>query len=243
MVTTRELASLVTLVVPARGRLESTTSLLDSLCEAGAEYRIVLVDDASNPPIVALPRHAALRLELVHRAHQGGPAVARNQGTSLATTPFVAFTDNDVVVTPGWMESLIDHLLAAPPDVAGVGGRVVHLEPSAVGEYATRLRLLDPYAYKGRVVYLVTANCVFRRAALARVNGFDETFRAPGGEDPDLSFRLIRAGYRLEIEPRALVRHAYSPSWLAFARMFFRYGRGCRRAMGSLQEPMAPGGQ
>ena len=44
-------------------------------------------------------------------------------------------------------------------------------------------------------MYLVTANCLFRRECLIEQGGFKESFFVPGGEDPELSFRLLRAGY------------------------------------------------
>jgi GT2 family glycosyltransferase len=212
-----------------------THALLQSLAEAKARYRILVIDDGSRPPLERIGAPPGLRVQYVRRRDSAGPAAARNLGLGRVETPLVGFTDNDVVVELGWMERLAEHLLEAPADVAGVGGHVVHATNSLVGEYSTRLRLLDPYRHKGRVVYLVTANCLFRRAALLDVGGFDEAFRFPGGEDPDLSFRLLRAGYRLEEEPAAVVRHCYSPSWWAFARMFYRYGRGCRRAMEALR--------
>ena len=229
-----ELGQVVTLVVPAHNRHGMTEALLHSLADVRATYRILVVDDGSRPPLAAIRTPPGLRVEFLRRDHSGGPAAARNMGLRKCETPLVGFTDNDVVVTAGWMEGLARHITDAPGDVAGVGGRVLHGGDSVIGEYSTRLRLLDPYKHKGRVAYLVTANCLFRRAALLDVCGFDEAFRLPGGEDPELSFRLLRAGYRLEEEASAVVRHFYSPSWLAFARLFYRYGRGCRRAMDSL---------
>jgi GT2 family glycosyltransferase len=225
----------VTLVVPARGRPELTRALLRSLVDAGGSCPIVLVDDGSTPSLEPIVREfGELRIDYVRVETSRGPAAARNLGIARASTPLVAFTDNDTQVTPGWLGALVRHLEDAPPDVAGVGGRVIDDGRNAVGEYATRLTLLDPLIHGGRVLYLVTANCAFRRSALARVGGFDERFSVPGGEDPELCFRLLKAGYRLEHVPAAVVHHSYSGSWLEFARMFRRYGAGCRRAMNVL---------
>lgn len=229
------LSSLVTLVIPAHARPGQTLGLLRSLAASGARYPVVLVDDGSpmplEPVVQAVPE---LSVRYVRNATPRGPSAARNAGLSLAETQFVAFTDNDVEVTERWMEALVDHMRNAPADVAGVGGRVVDDGRTLVGEYCTRLGLLDPFIQRGRVMYLVTANCLFRRSAVLSVGGFDEVFLQPGGEDPDLSFRLIKKGYRLEYEPQAVVRHSYSRSWIAFAKMFRRYGSGCRRAMEAL---------
>ena len=231
-----DLSELVTLVIPARGRPELTHRLLRSLADTRADYEVILVDDASDPPLEEVAAgYDTLRLRCLRCPTNVGPAAARNLGLWQARTPLVAFTDNDVAVAEGWMRALAEHMLAAPPDVAGAGGRVVHEGAGLVGEYATRLRLLDPFEHQGRVLYLVTANCIFRREALLDVGGFDASFREPGGEDPEASFRLIKAGHRLEFVTEAVVRHAYDPSPIGFAKMFYRYGRGCRRAMEGLR--------
>jgi len=39
---------------------------------------------------------------------------------------------------------------------------------------------------------------IVRRRSALEIGGFVENFRFPGGEDPELSFRLLQAGYRLE---------------------------------------------
>jgi GT2 family glycosyltransferase len=86
-------------------------------------------------------------------------------------------------------------------------------------------RILEP---PSSLSYLVTANCIYRRAALSRVGGFNEVVKTAGGEDPGLSFALGDLGYQFAFEPGAVVRHKYRESFRDFARTFFRYGRGCR---------------
>lgn len=230
------IADEVTLVVPAHGRPDLTMRLLQSLVDSSADYEVILVDDASQPPLLEQIRSfPSLRVRYVYCEHKAGPAAARNVGIREARTDYVAFTDNDVAITPGWMSSLHRHLSSAPMDVAGVGGKVVDDGSNLVGRYATCLGLLNPFIRRGRVLYLVTANCLFRQRALLSVGGFDEGFGAPGGEDPELSFRLLAAGYRLEYLDEAVVSHRYASSWRSFYRTFCRYGRGCHRAMRSLQ--------
>jgi len=228
----------VTLVIPAHGRPEMTHRLLESLRKAGAGYQIILVDDATPEPLLDDPKHIqGLRLCILRNSTRVGPAASRNIGIGSATTRFVAFTDNDVEVSAEWLVRLHQHLAEAPKDVAGVGGRVLDDGSNLVGRYSTRFHLLDPHVHQGRVMYLVTANCLIRRDCILKVGGFNESFDTPGGEDPELSFRLLKAGYRLEFNREAVVVHHYESSWLKFFRLFQRYGRGCRKAMNVLAFP------
>lgn len=229
------LAKEVTLVIPARNRPNLTQKLLDSLNDTNAQYKIIFVDDNTEIPLSKqLPSYPNLRLKHIYNKTNIGPAGSRNIGIWNAQTPFIAFTDNDVTVSQEWMPALYNHLKNTPPDVAGVGGKVVDDDTNYVGLYSTRLNLLNPFTYHGKVIYVVTANCMFRRAALMEIGGFDESFKTPGGEDPNISFRLLQAGYRLEYEASAKVIHHYAASWWGFYKMFHRYGRGCQVAMRNL---------
>jgi hypothetical protein len=57
-----------------------------------------------------------------------------------------------------------------------------------------------------------TANCFYRRDALAAVGGFDERFTAAWREDSDLEFTLLEQGHRLTACERAVVMHPARPA-------------------------------
>lgn len=57
-----------------------------------------------------------------------------------------------------------------------------------------------------------TANCFYRKAALAAVGGFDERFTVPWREDSDLQFMLLKAGCRLSGCDRAVILHPARPA-------------------------------
>jgi glycosyltransferase involved in cell wall biosynthesis len=211
----------VSVVIPTYNRAASLERCLRALPE---NVEVVIVDDGSTDSTESVPgrvRHPRLRYL---RKENGGPASARNVGIRNSSGASVAFTDDDCLPTPGWVESLATRLQQEPPDVAGVGGRVLPLRRGLIARYSTFHRILEP---PPSCSYLVTANCMYRREALEEVVGFDEAIRRPGGEDPELSFRVRAHGYRLVFEPTAVVRHEYRENLLDFVRTFYRYGRGC----------------
>lgn len=220
----------LTVVVPCFGRLQLTRRLLESLSASPDRFQVILVDDASPEPIGPLLRDFEHRLDVVClRQPKGqGPGAARNRGIASARTPLIAFTDNDCVVQPSWPRELAVYLQDAPPMVAGIGGRTLAIGEDVFSRYYSYHKLLDPYPYQGSYLYVVTANCAFRRSILEEVGGFDEDMRQPGGEDPGLCFKVLERGYRLHYRKEAVVHHHYRPSLVDFARTLFRYGRGCR---------------
>ena len=66
------------------------------------------------------------------------------------------------------------------------------------------------------------AAIVCRTAALRAVGGFDEALR--WGEDVDLVWRLVEAGWRCRYEPSVTVGHRARPTVPAWLRQQFEYG-------------------
>jgi GT2 family glycosyltransferase len=221
-------------VIGTRNRTQLLARCLSALeAQTYRPAEIVVVNDASTDGTHAFldhhSRRSAARLRAIHLPGQMGPAAARNRGIASCTSPLVAFTDDDCEPEPDWLRCLVSSLQIQPAEVAGVGGRVLAASPGLIGEYMTHHGILEP---PPSLSYLVTANCAYRRAAIAAVGGFDERVKAPGGEDPGLAFALRKRGYRFELCPGAVVRHHYRESVIDFVKTFFRYGRGCGIVLG-----------
>jgi mycofactocin system glycosyltransferase len=199
----------VTVVVPAHGRLPHRA-------DDGARW--VVVDDASDPPLPG----AEVRLE-VNR----GPAGARSAGLAEVTTPLVAFVDTDVAVPPDWLAGLLPHF--ADPTVALVAPRVRSTTgPGLLARYERRRSPLDlgpepaPVQPGTRVGYVPAAALLCRVEALEAVGGFDPSLRY--GEDVDLVWRLVAAGWRGRYDPAVEVLHEPRPTWGAWFAQRRGYG-------------------
>ena len=205
----------LTVVVPVRDR---AGELDRCLAAVGAGYRVLVVDDDSADPAAVAAVCAARGARVVSRQVNGGPGPARNTALRAIGTEFVAFLDSDCVPPPGWLHVLAGHL--ADPLVAAVAPRIVPAEPGLIGsalDLGDRPARVAPLT---RVAYVPTAALLVRRAALG--DGFDEALRY--GEDVDLVWRLIEAGWRVRYEPAVRVAHADPQSGPALLRRRFRYG-------------------
>ena len=204
----------VTIVVPAFNALPSATR---------DDAELIVVDDGSDPPLATLPGWRT-----IHLPNNRGPAAARNAGLAEVTTPLVAFVDTDVDLDDGWLGPLLAHF--NDPQVALVAPRVRSTDgesmlakyerarsPLDLGDQAARI------AAGTRVSYVPAAAIVVRTDALRAVGGFDESLRT--GEDVDLVWRLLDAGYRCRYEPAATVRHHPRTSIGAWVRQRIAYGR------------------
>jgi GT2 family glycosyltransferase len=149
-------APLVSVVVPTIfKRAEGLHRCLASvLASTGVRLDVVVVDNRARPedPLELSPdRFAGVRV--VHEPKPGISA-ARNTGIRAALGDVVAFTDDDVEVTPWWLAALHGALDSHAASVAAVG--MVH--PARLDTEAAELfessgaraeKCLTPYVYQG----------------------------------------------------------------------------------------------
>jgi len=243
-------------VVCTYGRPASLPAVLGALSVQTVRDRIevVVVDDGSPQPVdeELVRAHGAC---LVRHAANRGLAAARNTGVSATSAPIVAFTDDDCIPGPGWVEALLSGF--DDPGTVGVGGPVrvaggarlleryyqdnepVRALEADLGERPSLAHRIRLYALanlgaarptgRRRVFSLPGANFAFRRRALDDVGGFDAGIRF-GGEDEDLCHRLRSAGADgLVLVPEAVVVHEYDPRLRDALRRARAYGAGGAR--------------
>jgi hypothetical protein len=226
----------VSVVMPfagSRGEAEVALSALGALSVGGGDERI-LVDNTGIAP-------AAEGVRIVRAPGERSPAHARNVGAAQAGGEWILFLDADCRAPA----DLVDRYLAAPvaDDVGALAGAVA---PAAGAEtfaarYGAARSFLDQDAHlaHGYMPRAVAANLLVRRTAFEAIGGFYEGVRA--AEDTDFSWRLQRAGWRLESRPRARVEHTYRASVGALRRQWRGYAAGrawlARRYDGFEPEP------
>ncbi|MEV0147544.1 MULTISPECIES: glycosyltransferase [unclassified Nonomuraea] len=215
---------MITVVVPTVGR----PSLRATLAALGPDVPVIVVDDRpaghDGAPLVT-PGHVT-----VVRSGGRGPAAARNAGWRAASTPWVAFLDDDVVPGPGWYEALWKDLAGLPPQVAGSQGRIrVPLPADRRPTDAER----NTAGLAGAL--WITADIAYRRAALEEVGGFDERFPRAYREDADLALRLTNRGHRLVRGERVTVHPVREDGFWASVR--FQRGNADDALMRRLHGP------
>jgi glycosyltransferase involved in cell wall biosynthesis len=195
---------LVSVAVAAHNRASRLADLLDSLrAQTFTDFEVVVCDDASTdgtPELLAGVDDLAL--VVVRHERAGGPARARNAAWRAAQGELVAFTDDDCVASPGWLEA---------------GVRAWREDPrrfiqGPVGPIAAERDRLGAFSYtivvQGPTRDYETANIFYARDLLERLGGFDERYPRPAGEDTDLGWRARETGAVPHFEPGAAVEHA-----------------------------------
>jgi len=237
----------VTVVIPVKDRIFELDRCLSAL---GSAHRVIVVDDGSEDQsaIAAVARrHGA---ELVRLASNRGPAAARNAGLALVETPLVAFLDSDCVADGRWIEELAAHLTdgavgAVAPRITAAHAnahagesmdspvparawRGGYVRSGVVERFGRDRSPLDMGPLPGRIAplsrigYVPTAALIARAEVIRSLGGFDEELRV--GEDVDLEWRLIEAGWELRYDPSSVVGHEVPRRWSELLGRHLRYG-------------------
>lgn len=213
----------LTFVVPARDGGAELAELVAGLRDRGP---VIVVDDGSRDGSPELARQAGA--EVVANAEPPGPGGARNTGLRLARTELVAFIDADCRAGGEWARSLAalfahdPTLVLAAPRVRGTEG------PGRLARWERACSPLDMGPGGGlvgpgrRVSFVPSTALLARRPALLELGGFDPSLRF--GEDVDLVWRAVGAGWSVRYAPEVEVRHPPRSTLRARARQLFEYG-------------------
>lgn len=199
----------IAVVVPTYRRMEGLERLLRALEKQTldrARWEVVVVDNASGPGVAELIDRIAdaspLPVRVHHIERNRGPAPARNLGWQSTTAPFVAFTDDDCVPSADWLAEGIAALMGSPR-VGVVQGRTTRPEGSDNYPYScftvTREVLAPSPWFEG-------CNLFFRREALEKTRGFDESI-GYFGEETALGWSVLAAGWDRAWAEGAVVEH------------------------------------
>jgi cellulose synthase/poly-beta-1,6-N-acetylglucosamine synthase-like glycosyltransferase len=217
----------VSFVVPVHGGEAHLARTIDSIAAQadGRPMEIVVVDDGGRAgSAAAIQSLALLHPMIVVEGPRRGAAAAVNAGVRRASHPIICQVDQDVVLQPGWMVTLLAAL--DDGDVAAAQGRYA---VDARASFFSRVMALDleqRYLAVGeRSNHVCTGNTAYRASALHEVGLLDETLGY--GYDNDLSYRLQAAGYRLAFcrEARSLHRWRDGLAGYLVQQYGFGYGR------------------
>lgn len=226
----------VTIIIVPRERFSFTRQSLESIYEhTRVPFELVYVDGNSPPDIRRYLEDWAAKkaFRLLRTDTYLSPNKARNLGLQAVQTPYLVFADNDIIVSPGWLENLLQ--CAAATGAAVVGPLMCQDEPVhqtihfAGGESHIwtdklgRRRLREKMYRQGQPVATVAAHlqrqatelaefhCVLvRRSIFDRLGPLDEAMMNTK-EHLDFCMGVRQAGEEVYFEPSSVVTYVPGP--------------------------------
>lgn len=202
----------MTVVVPAWGAYAGRplAEALESVRSQDTPVRILVVDNASEPPVPHAPG-----AELVRSPSRLTVGAARNLGLHHVQTPYVIFWDADDLMLPGTVRRLRD-AIGGDPGLVAVAAGILEGEPPVRHRWPRRwarplARRPGVFALAHAVwsLFPATGSTIMRTTSVRDAGGYAD---ADGGEDWVLGVSLAFRG-RLALDPapgRLYRRHASS---------------------------------
>src|SRR5688572_10415871 len=187
--------------------------IVDAAARTNLAVEIIVVDnnsrDDTKATVESISQASAVSVRYVFEPAQGLSS-ARNCGLKESKGSIIAFTDDDCIVYPNWLDALWAEFVANP-DVAIVGGRVdlynPEDQPVSIRPFSERVRYTDAIQIYGLII---GCNFAVRREATCCIGGFDPAFGGSKGvvaDDIEYIYRALRQGFGVLYTPEPRVLH------------------------------------
>jgi cellulose synthase/poly-beta-1,6-N-acetylglucosamine synthase-like glycosyltransferase/spore germination protein YaaH/peptidoglycan/xylan/chitin deacetylase (PgdA/CDA1 family) len=249
-------APLVSVIVPAYNEEVNAVSSVESLLKGDyPNYDIIFVDDGSTDRTyervsLAFAGHPKVR---VFSKPNGGKASALNFGILQAKSEYVVCIDADTKLKPDAVSSLMEHFSPIPqrllhkrekgtavaaedPEMPGkgiVGAVAGNVKVGNTVNLLTRWQSIEyissqnfdrkAFAYLNAITVVPGAIGAFRKQAIEEAGGFTTDTLA---EDCDLTVRILRCGYMVENDNRAIAMTEAPETLRMLMKQRFRWSYG-----------------
>jgi len=224
----------VSVIIPVFNKLELTRACIASIHEHGAQasFEIIVVDNGSTDGTREWLKEQAARGRLKGILNEENLGFSRgcNVGAEASSGRFILFLNNDMEVTPNWLDPMVT-ILDNDPAVGIAGAKLLFPDNTIQHAGVALVRYDDPKvedlsgvhiayqkpsntpgANQARYVQIVTgAALLIRQEIFFELAGFSTEFWN-GNEDVDLCLRAGEAGWKVVYQPESMIIHYESQS-------------------------------
>jgi GT2 family glycosyltransferase len=211
----------VSIIIPVYNHFEATQSCLKSILAAQDDtpIEIIIIDDGSSDESYELFT-GCKTIRYIHNENNLGFLASCNKAAEMARGQYIVLLNNDTMVLPGWLDSIMD-TFRDNPGTGLVGSKLIY--PDGRLQEAGGLiwkdasgnnfgRDDDPnhpqYNYLRDADYCSGACICVPKSLWDELHGFDELYTPAYYEDTDLAFRIRDRGYAVLYQPFSCVIHS-----------------------------------
>lgn len=217
-------------IVPVYNRPDEIKELLDSFLnlEGDPNFEIVIVEDGSieTSQDIVVMFNDQLNISYYYKANSG-PGDSRNFGMQKATGNYFIILDSDVILPSNYLNEVKKYLAKSYYDCFG-GPDAAHSSFNNLqkGINFAMTSIITTGGIRGGKQQVEdfqprSFNMGLSKKAFLASGGFGEIHP---GEDPDLSLRLNKLGYKTSLIKNAFVYHKRRISWSKFYKQVNKFG-------------------
>lgn len=226
-------AKFTSIVMLTYNQLDYTKLCIESIRKFTklGSYEIIITDNNSTDGTIKwLKEQEDIRV-IFNEDNKGFP-VGCNQGIEISNGENILLLNNDIIVTPNWLENL-DKALYSKENIGGVGAitnNCSNLQQIAVAytsieemiNFASGINISNDnlWDYKSKLVgfcYLI------KKEVLEKVGVLDPIFTPGNYEDDDISLRILKNGYNLLLCRDTFIHHFGSVSFVNEGSLYGQY--------------------
>ncbi|WP_417887241.1 glycosyltransferase [Zunongwangia sp.] len=217
-------------IIPVYNRPQEVRELLSSMLELNFEsdFEVVIVEDGSKDTSEAVVAEFQDKLSInYYYKKNSGPGKSRNFGMQKAKGNYFLILDSDVLLPPDYLKSVTHSLQQDYCDCFG-GPDCSHASFSNIQKAIdfSMTSFLTTGGIRGRKKSVSefqprSFNMGLSKKAFEATNGFGNIHP---GEDPDLSIRLKKMGFKIRLIPEAKVFHKRRIDWDKFYLQVHKFG-------------------
>ena len=221
----------LSLIIPVYNRPDEIQELLESLTHQTfkKDYEVVIVEDGSSESSEAVVDRFKDHLQIsYYQKPNTGPGDSRNYGMKRAKGNYFIVLDSDCILPPQYLEEVSKELKqefvhcfggpdAADPSFSSVQKAINYVMTSFLTTGGIRGGKKAVGKFQPR-----SFNMGISKEAFEKTNGFGQIHP---GEDPDLTFRIWKAGYTSRLLPDAYVYHKRRIDWKKFYTQVNKFGK------------------
>lgn len=222
---------LFSLIIPVYNRPDEIEELLASLTLQSfkEKYEVVIIEDGSAVTCSQIVAAYSDRLDIsYYYKENSGPGDSRNYGMAMAKGDYFIILDSDCIIPPNYLESVSQNLRKDYVDC--FGGPDAALDSFSDIQKAINFSMtsfITTGGIRGKSEKLEKFQPRSFNMGLSK-----EAFEASGGfgnihpgEDPDLSIRLWKLGYKTKLFTNSFVYHKRRIDWEKFYRQVNKFGK------------------
>ena len=213
---------MTSIVILTFNKISYTKKCIESIRKytSKGSYEIIVVDNASTDGTILWLKEQSDIITIFNKDNLGFPKGC-NQGIEIAQGSEVLLLNNDVIVTPMWLEQMLEALYSS--EKVGAVGPVTNYAPgqeitvtyqneAEMVSFASEVteKFKNKWSQKTKLIGFCL---LFKKSVLEEVGVLDELFSPGNYEDDDISFRILLAGYKLLLCHNIFVHHFGSTSF------------------------------